>query len=272
MSTRRRAAVSSAAGAAGLFAVFTGLWYLLSCVLLPPHKRFLLPPPHRVLTGGFLTWHTGERRGLQPMLMSLWDTSRIALGGLAISVVVGTAIAVTMGSRRWLEKAAWPYLVAVQSAPVLALTPLIRALIDDATAQRLLVVVLVCVFPIVSNTLFGLHSVDPGLRDIFVLHGADRITTMRKLGIPSALPSFFVGLRSAAGLSVIGAVVGDFYFRRAGTVGIGAQIDVYRSRLWGEELIAAIILASLLGIAVFLAFEGLSRRVLGHRHTARTSR
>jgi NitT/TauT family transport system permease protein len=65
---------------------------------------------------------------------------------------------------------------------------------------------------------------------------------------------------------VIGAVVGDFYFRGAGVVGIGAQIDVYRQRLWGSELIASIILASLLGLSVFLVFGWLSRKVVGRWH------
>lgn len=200
------------------------------------------------------------------MLASLWDTSRIALVGLVIAVLIGAVCAVAMGSARWLERAAWPYLVAIQSAPILALTPLIRALVDESTVQRVIVVVLVSVFPVVSNTLFGVRSVDPGLSDLFRLHNPGRYATLRTLVIPSALPQFFVGLRSAAGLSVIGAVVGDFYFRTAGTVGIGAQIDIYRSRLWGEELVASIILASLLGIGVFLSFEALSRRVLAHRH------
>lgn len=254
-----------------LLAIFIASWYLLSEVALPPHKRFLLPPPHRVLTQGFLVWRTGERRGLEPMLVSLWDTTKIAVLGLVLAVLIGVLVAVAMGSKRWLERATWPYLVAVQSAPVLALTPLIRALVDDSTTQRLIVVVLVAVFPLVSNTLFGIRSVDRGLADLFRLHGANRMVTLRRLVIPSALPQFFVGLRTSAGLAVIGAVVGDFYFRRAGTVGIGAQIDIYRSRLWGEELVAAIILASLLGIGVFRTFEALSRRVLQHRHPDTTT-
>lgn len=250
-----------------VFVLFIGVWYLVSGVLLPPHKRFLLPAPHTVVAEGLLVWRGGDRRGLQPILASLWDSAKVALTGLAFTIVIGVLLALVMSTRKWLERATWPYLVAVQSAPVLALTPLIRALIDDTQTQRVLVVILISVFPVVSNTLFGLLSADPSQHDLFTLHRAGRWTRLTKLQLPAALPSIFVGLRTAAGLSVIGAVVGDFYFRGAGTVGIGAQIDIYRQRLWGGELIASIILASLLGLSVFLFFGWLSRRVVGRWHT-----
>ena len=246
--------------------VFIGVWYLLSSVVLPEQKRFLLPTPHKVIKEGFFVWQSGERRGLQPILMSLWDSAKVALLGLGITIVMGMSLAVLMSSSRWLERATWPYLVAVQSAPVLALTPLIRALIDGTQTQRLLVVVLIAIFPIVSNTLFGLLSADKSQHELFTLQGASKWTRLVKLQFPAALPNIFVGLRISAGLAVIGAVVGDFYFRQGGVVGIGAQIDVYRNRLWGPELITAIILASALGLVVFLFFGWVSRRAIGKWH------
>jgi NitT/TauT family transport system permease protein len=239
---------------------------LLSQVILPPQKRFLLPTPHNVIADGFFVWRSGERRGLQPILMSLWDTTKVALLGLAITIVVGMGLAVLMSSRRWLERATWPYLVAVQSAPILALTPLIRALIDGTQRQRVLVVVLISVFPIVSNTLFGLLSADKSQHELFTLQGASRWTRLSKLQFPAALPNIFVGLRISAGLAVIGAVVGDFYFAQGGVVGIGAQIDIYRNRLWGAELITAILLASALGLVVFLFFGWVQRLAIGRWH------
>ena len=253
-------------GPAIVFMAFIGIWYLISTVVLPEQKRFLLPTPHKVITEGFFVWRSGERRGLQPILLSLWDSAKIALMGLSITIVVGMSLAVLMSSSRWLERATWPYLVAVQSAPVLALTPLIRALIDGTLTQRLLVVVLIAMFPIVSNTLFGLLSADKSQHELFTLQGASKWTRLVKLQFPAALPNIFVGLRISAGLAVIGAVVGDFYFRQGGVVGIGAQIDVYRNRLWGAELITAIFLASSLGLVVFLFFGWVSRRAIGKWH------
>lgn len=263
---RERRSLADYSGPVIVFGVFIGFWYLLSTTLLPPQKRFLLPTPHKVIDEGFLVWRTGESRGLQPILMSLWDSAKVALMGLVITIIVGMALAVIMSTSRWLERATWPYLVAVQSAPILALTPLIRALIDGPQKQRVLVVVLIAVFPIVSNTLFGLLSAEKSQHELFTLQGASRWTRLTKLQFPAALPNIFVGLRISAGLAVIGAVVGDFYFRQGGVVGIGAQIDVYRNRLWGAELIASILMASVLGLVVFLFFGWLSRAAIGKWH------
>ncbi|MEY3558259.1 MAG: hypothetical protein RL374_965 [Actinomycetota bacterium] len=263
---RDKTSVSDYIGPIVVFIVFIGVWYLLSTVVLPVQKRFLLPTPHRVITEGFFVWHSGDSRGLQPILMSLWDSAKVALLGLGITIVFGMCLAILMSSSRWLERATWPYLVAVQSAPILALTPLIRALIDGNQKQRLLIVVLIAIFPIVSNTLFGLLSADKSQHELFTLQGASKWTRLVKLQFPAALPNIFVGLRISAGLAVIGAVVGDFYFRQGGVVGIGAQIDIYRNRLWGPELITAIILASTLGLVVFLLFGWVSRRAIGKWH------
>jgi len=264
--------VSDFAGPIVVFAIFIGVWYLLSTQMLPPQKRFLLPTPHRVVQEGFLTWSAGEQRGLKPIMRSLWDSIKIAVIGLFITIIIGTTLATLMATRRWMERATWPYLVALQSAPILAMTPLIRALIDGITLQRILVVVLIAFFPIVNNTLFGLLSVDKSQHELFTLHGASKLTRLRKLQFPAAMPNIFVGLRISAGLSVIGAVVGDFYFRQGGVVGIGAQIDIYRGRLWGAELIAAIILASIFGLVVFILFGLLSKVAIGKWHTTTRGR
>jgi NitT/TauT family transport system permease protein len=259
--------ISDYVGPAVTFGLFIAIWYIISGIVLPEHKRFLLPTPHEVIDEGFLVWRTGERRGLQPILVSLWDSTKIALIGLTITIVLGMTLAVIMSTRRWLERATWPFLVAVQSAPILALTPLIRALIDGTQTQRLLVVVLISIFPIVSNTLFGLLSAEKSQHELFTLQGASRWVRLCKLQFPAALPNIFVGFRISAGLAVIGAVVGDFYFREGGVVGIGAIIQLYRNRLWGPELIASILLASALGLVVFLFFGWLSRVAIGKWHT-----
>lgn len=264
--------VSDFAGPIIVFVVFIGFWYLLSTKLLPQQKRFLLPTPHKVVNEGFLTWSAGSQRGLKPILMSLWDSMKIAMSGLFLTIVIGTSLATLMATRRWVERATWPYLVALQSAPILAMTPLIRALIDGIQLQRILVVVLIAFFPIVNNTLFGLLSVDKSQHELFTLHNASKMTRLTKLQFPAAMPNIFVGLRISAGLSVIGAVVGDFYFRQGGVVGIGAQIDIYRSRLWGAELIASIVLASVFGLVVFILFGLLSKQAIGKWHTTTRGR
>jgi NitT/TauT family transport system permease protein len=127
------------------------------------------------------------------------------------------------------------------------------------------VCVLIALFPIITNTLFGLKSVDRGLHDLFTLHGAGRLVRLRKLQLPAALPAIFTGFRIAAGLSVIGAIVGEFSFRQ-GAPGIGRLIDVYRSQLRSEQLFTAIFFSSLLGLAIFWAFGYVANAVLRHWH------
>jgi NitT/TauT family transport system permease protein len=112
------------------------------------------------------------------------------------------------------------------------------------------------------NTLFGLQSADPGMHDLFTLHHASRATRLRKLMFPAALPAMFAGLRISAGLSVIGAIVGDFFFAK-GNAGIGQLLKRFGSQAQSEQLLAAVIMSCALGVAVFLFFGWVQKRVIG---------
>jgi NitT/TauT family transport system permease protein len=243
-----------------------GLWYAVSYGILDEQQRFLLPPPHQVITQALLNWTADEH-----MLIALGRTARVAFVGLAIATVIGMAWAVAMSQARWLERSLFPYAVALQCIPILALVPLIGFWFDFGFVSRTIVCVLISLFPIVSNTLFGLQSVDKAQRDLFALHGASRWTTLRKLDAPAAMPAIFAGFRIAAGLSVIGAIVGDMFFKQ-GDPGLGILIDNYRARIQSPQLFLAIIVASLFGITVFASFGWLSARVVGRWYdTAKAS-
>lgn len=243
-------------GPLAVLAAVLGLWYFVSYVVLEPSRRFLLPAPHVVVTDGLFG------PSISGMLEALGRTATVALTGLAIAFVIGVVWAIVMSQEKWAERSLFPYAVVLQCIPILALVPLIGFWFGFGFTARVFVCVLIALFPIVSNTLFGLKSVDPGLRRLFTLHHAGRLTVLRKLEAPAALPALFEGLRVAAGLSVVGAIVGDFFFKQ-GDPGIGILIDTFRARLQSPELFASIILASLLGVAVFLFFGLLSRRVVG---------
>ena len=135
---------------------------------------------------------------------------------------------------------------------------------------RILVCVIISLFPIIVNTLFGLQSADRGTHDLFTLHGASRWTRLRKLMLPAAMPAIFAGLRISAGLSVIGAIVGDFFFGK-GDVGIGQRLQRYANQLEGEQLLAAVIMSSALGVAVFLIFGWIQNRAIGRWHDSGSS-
>lgn len=233
-----------------------GLWYLISYAFLDPGRRFLMPPPHQVVTDGLL----GDRAS--QMWEGLGRTATVALFGLALAAVIGIVWAVIMSQSRMMENALFPYAVVLQCIPILALVPLVGFWFGFGFTARTFVCVLIALFPIVSNTLFGLRSVDRQMRDLFALHHPSRLTVLRKLEFPAAMPAIFAGLRISAGLSVVGAIVGDFFFKQ-GNPGIGILIDNYRSRLQAPELFASIVLASLLGVAVFWFFGWLGNRIVG---------
>lgn len=238
-----------------VFALAVAGWYGVSYLLLVPRRRFLLPPPHDVIRIGFLD--PGNRHEL---LAALAVSARVALTGLALAVAIGVAAAVVMSQTGWLERSLYPYAVVLQTIPVLAMVPVFGHWLGFGLAARVLVCVLVALFPIIANTLFGLRSAERGHHDLFTLHRAGRLTRLVKLQLPAALPSIVTGLRISAGLSVIGAIVGDFFFRR-GERGIGILIDVYRAQFQPERMFAAVILASLFGLAVFWLFGIVGRRL-----------
>jgi NitT/TauT family transport system permease protein len=237
--------------------VISGIWYLVSEVALNQYQRFMLPPPHRVLEVGFLTWSN-----FTPLVSALRLTAEVTFIGLAISVVLGVGAALLMSQAKWVENALYPWAVVLQTVPILALTPLLSFFFGFSLTPRIIVAVIIAFFPIVSNTLFGLQSAERGMHDLFTLHKAGRWTRLWKLQFPAALPNMFAGFRVSAGLAVIGAIVGEFFFKQ-GQPGLGTNLSVYTSLTEGEQLWANVLTASLLGIAVFVFFGWLSRRVVG---------
>ena len=236
------------------------LWYFVSYVMLDPSKRFLLRAPHEVLQVGFLDWEN-----FSEILAALWSSTRVAMIGLGISISIGFALAMLMSQAKIIERGIFPYMVILQAIPILAIVPLISFWVGTGQNARILVCVIISLFPIIVNTLFGLQSADRGTHDLFTLHGASRWTRLRKLMLPAAMPAIFAGLRISAGLSVIGAIVGDFFFGK-GDVGIGQRLQRYANQLEGEQLLAAVIMSSALGVAVFLIFGWIQNRAIGRWH------
>lgn len=238
------------------------VWYTVSYVVLDERRRFLLKPPHQVVQVGFLDWGN-----LSEMLGGLWSSTKVAMAGLAISILIGFLLAVLMSQARAVERAVFPFMVVLQAIPILAIVPLIAFWFGTGGKSRIIVCVIISLFPIIVNTLFGLQSAERGMHDLFTLHHAGRATRLRKLMFPAAMPAIFAGLRISAGLSVIGAIVGDFFFGR-GDVGIGQLLSKYANRLMGEQLLAAVALSSALGVSVFLLFGWIQNRAIGRWHEA----
>ena len=233
------------------------LWVAVTYLVLDERRRFLLPPPWAVA-------HTGlvDPISRSAIVAALTQTATVALTGLGVAVLVGVTIAVLMSQARWLEESIYPYAVIVQTLPIVAIVPLVGLWLGVNFSSRVIVCVVMSLFPIITNTLFGLKSADPGLHDLATLHSASRWTRLRTIAFPNALPAMFTGIRIAGGLSVIGAIVSDFFFRQ-GYPGIGRLLDIYRANLNYEGLIAAIFASSSLGIVVFWFIGWLGHRATG---------
>jgi NitT/TauT family transport system permease protein len=257
---QRRRALAQVIAPMIVFALVIGVWLFISYVLLEPRRRFLMPPPQEVVRIGLL-----DGRNLTEILGGLWSTTQVAIVGLLVAIAIGTVVPVAMIQARWIEWSIYPWAVVLQTIPILAIVPLIGFWFQFGFSSRVLVCVLISLFPIITNTLFGLKSTDQAHHDLFTLQRANRLQRLLKLQLPGALPAIVSGWRIAAGLSVVGAIVGDFFFRQ-GEPGIGRLIDDYRARLQSEQLFAAVGLSSLLGLVVFWGFGLLGQLLVGSWH------
>ncbi len=219
---------------------------------------FLLPSPVTVIHDSFLD---ATVRG--QMIEGLGWTALATFVGLAISMVLGLTIGVVMAQAEWIERSMYPYLVALQAIPVLAVVPLILSVFGGGIGSRIFVCVMISIFPIVTATLFGLTSVDPSQHDLFSLRRTSRRTRLMRLQFPAAMPAIFTGFRISAGLAVIGAVVGEQFFREGDKPGIGIVIEQFRQKLRFPQVYGGLMVAALLGIAVFFLFGLLGKLVVG---------
>jgi NitT/TauT family transport system permease protein len=219
-------------------------------------KAFLVPPPSAVLRTMIRDW--------PELFAALAKTSIGALSGFALSAFGGIAIAVFLSSSRAIQRAFYPYAVFFQTVPIIAIAPLLVIWFGYGMRTVVASAFIVSIFPVIANTLNGLLSTDPALRDLFRLCGASPSATLWKLRFPAALPQILTGLRIAGGLAVIGAIVGEFI----GGQGLGSVVDVARTQQRTDKVFAAVLLASLLGLALFGFINLLSHVALRRWHAS----
>ena len=243
-----------------VFVLFLLSWYALAYGLennFSPASNtpMIIPPPHRL----FEDIHGIVRTKI---LIALWISLKTTLIGLTLSICIGLIAGVLMAQAKWLERSLWPYLIALQVTPIIAIVPLMIKLVGSNFAARVLVTVIISLFPIVSNTLFGIQSTPKNMHDLFTLHKSSRVTRLFKLQLPAASPAIFSGLRISAGLAVIGAIVGDFFFAK-GDPGLGKLITQFFLNSQAGPMFVTALSATLLGLMLFIAFGLLNKWVVG---------
>lgn len=222
---------------------------------------WLLPSPAAVLQCFIV--NSGE------LVSSLGWTAAAAAAGFISSATFGILIAIVLSASPLLRRAFYPYTLFFQTVPIVAIAPMLIIWLGVGLGPVAVCAFIVSVFPVIANTLYGLTSTDPALGDLFRLYGSRPLARLWKLRLPSALPDIFTGLRIAAGLAVIGTVVAEFLVGQiVGSVGLGVRIvsAMHNSRI--DLAFAAVLLASLLGLALFGAVNLTSHLALRRWHAS----
>jgi NitT/TauT family transport system permease protein len=228
---------------------------------VPP---YLLPAPSVIIATLFTDWPT--------LSASLWVTLSITLKALLAAVVGSVTLAVLFAQSRLVERAFYPFAVALQVTPIVAIAPLLLIYLTPSVAV-LVCAFLVAFFPLLANTTLGLSSADHNLVDLFNMYRATRFQQFMLLRLPSALPYFLAGLRISGGLALIGAIVAEIAAGSAGQ-GSGLAYRIVESgfRLNIPRMFAALLLISVAGITIHVLLTALSHWLLAEWHESERRR
>jgi NitT/TauT family transport system permease protein len=213
--------------------------------------RFILPGPvetFRALAAPQIDWPR-----------HLLVTATQAFGGFALAVIVGVALAVAFTWSAAARRALMPLLVTLNLVPKVALAPLFIVWLGYGIVPNIAITFVISFFPIVITTARGLAEVEPELLDLVRVVRATRWQVFRKIQLPSALPYLFSGMRVAAVLAIAGTVVGEFVGSEAG---LGFVMMAAQGTLDTPSMVMALILITLVGVAMYLAVVALERAVV----------
>jgi NitT/TauT family transport system permease protein len=238
--------------------IVLALWeWLVQALAIP---RFVLPAPSLIARSLIADYAI--------LLPALWRTFEVTLAAFLVALLLGVGFAILFAQSRLLEISLFPYAVILQVTPIVSIAPLILIWVglDHIERALLILATIVAFFPILSNTTLGLKSVDHNLRNLFELYGATRWQRFRELQLPSALPYLLGGMKISGGLALIGAVVAEFVAGTGTGSGLAWRIVEAGNRLNIPRMFAALMLLSLLGIAIFFSLSALETLLLRKWH------
>lgn len=232
-------------------ALVIALWYGVH-FWLTEEMRFLLPTPGAIATA--------FRENAGPLARATLNTTEGALLGFTSAVLVSFALSLVLSLSGLVRISLYPYLMILQMTPVIVIAPILVLWVGPGIKSVTIITFLICFFPLVVNTTQGLISTDRNLLELFRLWRASRWQQLLQLRVPSALPYFFTGLRVAATLAPIGALVGDY---TAGSSagdggGLGFQALIYSSQAKYPALFATAVTTCVLGFVFTAAVLALS--------------
>ncbi|TWT83766.1 putative aliphatic sulfonates transport permease protein SsuC [Planctomycetes bacterium CA13] len=252
-----------AASVIGVAALGLVLWqWAIYFFHLPP---ILLPSPWQVLQAAIQERH--------PLFEGTLATGIAAVVGLATAVGIGCILAIAFSQSNLIRKAVFPYVIFLQTVPVVAIAPLLITWSGYTFRTIVLVTVIICLFPIVNSVTEGLMSAQKDLNDLFRLYGAGRAKRLAWLQMPTAIPFLVIGMKTSSGLAVIGAIVAEFFVGNGSNYnGLGTLMTGWQAYQRTDALIAAIFASTLLGLLLFGLVSLLSITVFGRWTTGYRNR
>ena len=238
-----------------VFVVFVAAWEAVVRGWGLP--EFLVPAPSgvaRALVGGF-------RSGLY--VEHFWVTFYEAVAGFLIAAAAGIAIGTVIAQFQLVERTLYPYVVAFQTLPKIAIAPLLIVWFGFGLSSKVVIAALVAFFPVLVNVIVGLKTVDAGKLDLMRSLDASRWQTFRFVTFPNALPFVFAGLDIAIVFGVLGAIVGEFVGSQRG---LGNLILQFHTALDIASMFAVLLLLAILGVVLHLAMQFLQRRLIFWAH------
>ena len=206
---------------------------------------FILPAPSLILAALV--------DNFTALMAALWVTVKVTLLAFVWAVATAVGLAIVFTRARLIEMALYPYVITLQVTPVVAIAPLILIWVGFDNVSRALVIIawIVAFFPMLTNTVQGLRSVDPQLHDLMTLSGASWWQRLIYLELPAALPAMLTGAKISGGLALIGAVVAEFVAGSGTSTGLAWRIIEAGNRLEIATMFASLALLSALGIFLF---------------------
>lgn len=214
---------------------------------------YIIPPP--------LSVGTALLSGL--MQGTFYPHILATLHAVVVGYLLGCSLAIVIGAFLaeipLLERALTPYIVALQSTPKVALAPLIIVWFGFGISSKIVLVALICFFPVFINTLVGMRSVNPDLVNLYRAFSASRWTILLNVKLPAAASSIFAGLQISVAMALIGAVVGEFIAAKAG---LGNLLQASSMSLDVATMFAVVIVLAAIGVAGNQALQYLHRKVV----------
>jgi NitT/TauT family transport system permease protein len=216
-------------------------------------QEFLLPTPSSIAR---TFWNT---RG--DLWAAGWFTFQEAFWGFVLGSGFAILTALVLARWRMVGAAFMPYAIAANAIPIIAFAPITNTWFSPLEkSSKISIVAVLCFFPVMVNTLRGLTSVNPRALELMESYAAGQLQIFRRVRIPTALPFIFTGLKVATVLAMIGAVVGEYFGGALNALGVQILTRARVSQF--QEAWAGILLACLLGIALYLAVSALERLTL----------